>query len=101
MARLRKAKRKRSIDILGVKHKITHKHLDEASGYYYPGEDRIEICNQITDASEYLETVLHECCHGVLLKNGITQDISLAQEHVIIDSIITFIKTNFDIEFKK
>lgn len=92
----------RKIDILGVKHKISYPKLEDGAGaYYYPVEKKIEIDGDITDETEYIEDLLHESFHGVLYVTGIHQDITLAQEHCIIDSMITFLLTNFNLELKK
>ena len=96
-----KFRRKRLIDIMGVKHKIKHLDTGDKGGFYSPSDKEIEIHKDTRDPEKYLETVLHESLHGVLYVTGIHQDISLAQEHVIIDSVITFLMTNFNIEFKK
>ena len=96
-----KIKRKRSIDILGVKHRVRHVDTGDKGGFYSFSDKLLEVDNEITDKQIYLETIIHESLHGVFFLNGIHQDISLAQEHCIIDSMITFLTTNFDIEFKK
>lgn len=96
-----RAKKKRSIDILGVKHKIRHIDTGDKGGFYDSTNKIIEIDREIDEKQQYLETVLHEALHGVLFHNGSCQDISISQEHCIIDSTITFLMTNFNIEFKK
>ena len=97
----RKAKRIRSIYILGVKHKVKHVDTGDKGGFYSPADKLIEIDKDVTEFDPYLDTILHESMHGVFQITGIHQDISLPQEHVIIDSIISFLRANFTIEFKK
>lgn len=95
-----KIKRIRSINIMGIKHKIKYRKItDGNNGYYY--NDTIEINTQIEDPKEFMEVLLHESLHGVFEKTGIHQDINLPQEHTIIDSTITFLLANFDIRIKK
>jgi hypothetical protein len=94
-------KKKRSINILGVKHKIRHCDTGDNGGYYSYSEKLIEVDKDITDNETYIDTLIHEGCHGVFYITGIHQDISLAQEHVISDSIISFLRENFTIELKK
>jgi hypothetical protein len=96
-----KLKRIRSIDILGVKHRVRHVDTGEKGGFYDTENKLIEVDKDLTSKELYLETILHEGFHGVFELTGIHQDITLVQEHVISDSIITFLKKNFDIEFKK
>ena len=94
-----KFKRIRGISILGVKHKVKYiKTENNEDGYYSQG--LIEI-NKGLDDEQYLRVLLHECLHGVMEASGIHQDISLPQEHTIIDSTITFLLTNFDVTLKK
>jgi hypothetical protein len=94
-------KRKRFINILGVRHKIKHVDTGENGGYYCAVEKTIEIDKTLKDKELYINTVLHEGFHGVFHVTGINQDISLVQEHVITDSIISFLRENFTIELKK
>lgn len=96
-----KLKRIRKIDILGVEHKVRHTDTGEKGGWYDAGEKRIEIDRTVTDEWLYLETLLHESFHGVFQITGIHQDISLVQEHVITDSIISFLKKNFEIKLRR
>lgn len=96
----RKLKKIRVISILGVKHSIRYiKPKDGENGYY--SEGLLEINKDISEPQEYLKTLLHESLHGVLQISGVHQDISLPQEHAIIDSTIAFLLTNFDIELKR
>jgi hypothetical protein len=97
---MKRIKRIRSISILGVKHSVRHIKTENGDNGYY-SDGLVEINKEIQNKEEYLKTLLHECLHGVLEKSGIHQDISLPQEHTIIDSTITFLLTNFDIELKK
>lgn len=94
-------KRKRKINILGVDHKIKHVDTGESGGFYSSSDKEIEIDKDLKDADLYLDTILHESFHGVFYITGISQDISLAQEHVISGSIISFLRANFNMEFKK
>lgn len=93
-------KRKRAIDILGVKHKVKHIDTGDNDGYYDSDNKLVEISNEITDQEKYDYTVFHEGAHGVFQVSGIQQDISLPQEHAIIDSMWAFIKKNFEIKLK-
>jgi hypothetical protein len=89
----------KEIDILGVKHKVKHLKLKKHDGYYY-SNNIIEINKDINVEEDYLKVLLHECLHGVVLKSGLHQDVSLPQEHCFIDSTITFLFRNFDIKLK-
>jgi hypothetical protein len=94
--------KKRRIDILGVKHKIKYPKNLKDGGYYSPSDKEIEIdLSTVANDEDYLKTLIHEGGHGVLYLTGIHQDITLPQEHAIIDSMITFLFTNFDISLKK
>lgn len=94
-------KRKSSIPILGVTHKIKHVDTGAHGGFYDGVTKTIEIDRDVTDEEMYIDTVLHEAFHGVFQVTGIHQDITLVQEHVISDSIITFLRENFTIKWKK
>jgi hypothetical protein len=94
-------KRKRSIEILGVKHKIKHVNTGDKGGFYSASDKEIEVDKDLNNEEQYMDTILHESFHGVFQITGIHQDISLAQEHVITDSIISFLRANFTIEWKK
>lgn len=98
---MKKLRRKRKIDILGVKHKIRHTNTGDKGGFYSPADKEIEVDRDVKDFDAYHDTILHEGFHGVFQITGLHQDISLPQEHCIIDSIISFLKTNFEIDFKK
>jgi len=92
-------RRIRNIDIMGVKHKVRYIKIDnDEDGYYTDG--LLEINREITDLERFLKVLIHEGLHGVFEKTGIHQDISLPQEHTIIDSTITFLFSNFDIKLK-
>jgi hypothetical protein len=93
-------RRVRSLNILGITTKVKHiKIQEDDDGYYSPG--LIEINHEIEDKSHYLKTLIHEGLHGVFDVSGIHQDINLPQEHIIIESTIAFLFTNFDIDLKK
>lgn len=92
-------RRIRNIDIMGVKHKVRYIKIDnDEDGYYSDG--LIEINREITELDRFLRVLIHEGLHGVFVKTGIHQDISLPQEHTVIDSTITFLFSNFDIKLK-
>lgn len=95
-----KLRRTRHIDVMGVKHKVTHPRIkDGNNGYYYQGN--IEVNGDIKDQEEYLKVLIHEALHGVFSSVGISEDLNLPQEHTIINSTITFLFTNFDVNLKK
>ena len=97
-----KIKRKRVIDILGVKHKIKYrKFTDGNAGFYSCADKEIEIDKDTTEKEAYLNDLIHECLHGVLDLAGVSEDITLTQEHCIINSTLTFLFANFNIELKK
>lgn len=100
MANKRKFKKIRSISILGVKHKVRYIVPQEGENGYY-SEGLIELNKDIDDPEEYLRTLLHESLHGVFKVSGIHQDITLPQEHTIIDTFISFLTANFDIKLNK
>jgi hypothetical protein len=96
----KKHRRVRNLNILGIVHKVRHIKIQENNdGYYSAG--LIEINREIVDKPAYLKTLIHEGLHGVFEVSGIHQDITLPQEHTIIDSTIAFLFTNFDIDLKK
>jgi hypothetical protein len=96
----KKHRRVRNLNILGIVHKVRHIKIQEDNdGYYSAG--LIEINREIVDKPAYLKTLIHEGLHGVFEVSGIHQDITLPQEHTIIDSTIAFLFTNFDIDLKK
>jgi hypothetical protein len=94
----RKFKRIRKLNILGVKHSVKYIKTDSDNGYYSQG--LIEINKDILDKDEFIRVLIHEGFHGVFQITGIHQDISLPQEHCIIDSAISFLMANFHIEIK-
>jgi hypothetical protein len=101
----RKLKNRRKIDILGIPHLIRRNKTGKSADAYFSsaygqGPGLIEIDPSIKDRQEYLRVLLHECLHGVFQYTGVHQDITLPQEHAIIDSTITFLMANFDIELK-
>lgn len=96
-----KLKRKRLIWIMGVKHKVRHVDTGDKGGFYSPSDKEIEIDRTVDDPDKYAETIFHEGCHGVFQVTGIHQDITLPQEHVIIDSVWAFLKANYNVELKK
>lgn len=83
-----------------MKHKIRHINTGEKGGFYDAANKTIEIDREVKDQELYEETVFHEGGHGVFQVTGIHQDISLVQEHVIIDSIWAFLKENFNVSLK-
>lgn len=97
-------KRKRWLDVLGVKHKVRHLKFkgEEAGceGFYDTQTQLIEISNEIQDQTKYNQVLMHEGFHGVLHLNGSAQDLVISQEHAIIDSFITFLYRNFEIKLK-
>lgn len=95
----RKFKKIRSMTILGIKHKVRYITPEPGDGGYY-SEGLIEIDKNV-DYDEYLKTLIHEGLHGVFEITGIHQDISLPQEHTIIESTIAFLSSNFDITLKE
>ena len=96
----KKHRRVRNLNILGIVHKVRHIKIQENNdGYYSAG--LIEINREIVYKTAYLNTLIHEGLHGVFEVSGIHQDITLPQEHTIIDSTIAFLFTNFDIDLKK
>jgi hypothetical protein len=98
-SKITKLRRIRSINIMGVKHKVRYIKIEgDGNGYYSDG--LVEINREITDVGEFLKVLIHEGMHGVFEKTGIHQDISLPQEHAIIDSVSTFLFTNFNISLK-
>lgn len=100
MARNKKLRRVRNLNILGIPHKVRHIKIEEDNDGYY-SKELVEINRDIDDPTQYLKTLIHEGLHGVFEVSGIHQDITLPQEHTIIDSTIAFLFTNFDIELKK
>lgn len=96
----KKFRRVRNLNILGVNHKVRHIKIAEHNDGYY-SRDLVEINKDISDPQHYLRTLIHEGLHGVFEISGIHQDITLPQEHTIIDSTIAFLLTNFDIDLKK
>lgn len=96
-----KLRRKRLLWIMGVKHKVRHIDTGDKGGFYSASDKLLEIDRDVKTQELYDETIFHEGCHGVFQVTGIHQDITLPQEHVIIDSIWSFIKANFNIELKK
>lgn len=97
-------KRKRWLDVLGVKHKVRYLKFKgedaNCNGFYDTEEQLIEISNEIKDQTKHDQVLMHEGLHGVLHLNGSAQDLVLSQEHAIIDSFITFLYRNFDVKLK-
>lgn len=96
-----KIKRKRLLCIMGVNHRVRHIDTGDKGGFYDAANKLLEIDKDLATQELYDETIFHEGCHGVFQVTGIHQDITLPQEHVIIDSIWSFIKANFNIELKR
>lgn len=93
-------KRKRVIDILSVKHKVKQCDTGDKGGFYDAANKTLEMDKDIATQELYNETLFHEGLHGVFQVTGIHQDITLPQEHVIIDSVWTFLNKNFEIKLK-
>lgn len=93
-------KRKRVLDILSVKHKVKHIDTEGKDGFYDAANVLVEVNKEINDQDRYNYVIFHEGAHGVFQIAGIQQDISLPQEHVIIDSIWAFLNKNFEIKLK-
>lgn len=93
-------RRKRSIEILGEKHKVRHINTGDSGGFYEAATKTIEIDKTVNDQDSYNYTLFHEGAHGVIQITGLHQDLTLVQEHVIIDSLWSFLKNNFTITLK-
>lgn len=96
-----KIKKKRVVSILGIKHRVKYIPLENEDGWYDEANRLIEIDKNIVNKEEYEDSILHECLHGGLTISGLTQDISLPQQHVIINTVINVLRANFKIELKK
>jgi len=102
---MKNLRRKRKIEILGVPHRIKYEKIEnpEDGGYYSPSDKEIIIDRETTIESEYMDDLLHECLHGVLDISGAAQNLTLIQEHCIIDPIVSFLRNNrvFELRLKK
>lgn len=85
---------------MSQKHKVKHIDTGDKGGFYDAGNKTLEIDKTIQDQEVYDYTIFHEGAHGVFQVTGIQQDITVPQEHVIIDSLWQFIKKNFEIRLK-
>lgn len=89
----------RNIEIFGKKFKIIKsKDLHEIgiAGRIHYDNSIIEISTELDD-QEMLQTLLHECFHGIFRRCSIIQaNVSHDIEEVIVDSFSTWLVENFD-----
>jgi hypothetical protein len=91
----------KSLDINGEEYKVKHEDLGENNGHW-TSEKTIEIHKDISHTEElYLRTLMHEGLHGVIHESGLSEDISLPQEHQFINPTVNFLFKNFDIKLKR
>ena len=95
---------KKFVNILGAKVKIkTFKDANtednrQLMGYCHNSPLEIHINNSITKIQKE-QTLLHECCHGIMVRVGLDQVLSNEVQEIICESFANFMHENM--RFKK
>jgi hypothetical protein len=90
-------KRRRFVDILGVRVKIKYTSKDmydgdtELHGAFCPSTMTIFVSTQ----SDISATILHEICHGILAISGVGSMINMKTEEAIVSALESGLKDYF------
>jgi len=96
---LKKLKEVKPIMVFGEKIPVTILPIEDAGGYYYPGEKRIEIDSNLPD-HDFYRVLLHEIMHSALDRVSLSGTISSELEEVIVDTLSKVVVENFSLKQK-
>ena len=95
----KKLNKVRPILVFGEKIPVTILPLEDAGGYFYPNERRIEIDSELSD-KDFYRILLHEIMHSALDRVSVSGNIPSELEEVIVDTLSKVISENFYIKQK-